>query len=116
MPHCVRQLSHFRKYLEATKEVRAYKGKNVLYFSWEMWLYLMDGKENAAFSAWLSFAQPDVAAERMLEYWRLNPDKKPDAIFIDKDFTNAEKYTEQLNTEKFPVKESELGYILLRPE
>ena len=107
---------NYRKYLEATKEVRAYKGKNVLYFSWEMWLYLMDGKENAAFSAWLSFAQPDVAAERMLEYWRLNPDKKPDAMFIDKDFTNAEKYTEQLNTEKFPVKESELGYILLRPE
>lgn len=107
---------NYQKYLEETKEIRSYKGKNVLYFSWEMWLYLMDSKENAAFSAWLSFAQPDIAVERMLEYWRLNPEKKPDAMFIDKDFTNAEQYMEQLNTEKFPIKECELGYILLRPE
>ena len=108
--------SSYRRYIEGTEEIRTYEGKKVLYFTWEMWLYLMDGKENAAFSAWLSFAQPDVAAERMLEYWRLNPEKKPDAIFIDKDFSDAEEYAEKLNTEKFPVKESELGYILLRPE
>lgn len=107
---------NYEKYMEETEEIRSYKGKKVLYFSWEMWLYLMDSKENAAFSAWLSFAQPDIAVERMLEYWRLNPEKKPDAMFIDKDFTNAEQYMEKLNTERFPMKECELGYILLRPE
>lgn len=107
---------NYQKYLDATQEVRSYKGKKVLYFTWEMWLYLMDSKENAAFSAWLSFEQPDVAVERMLKYWQLNPEKKPDAIFIDKDFTNAEKYTDQLNTEEFPIRENEFGYILLRPE
>lgn len=107
---------NYQKYLDVTQEVRSYKGKKVLYFTWEMWLYLMDSKENAAFSAWLSFEQPDVAVERMLKYWQLNPEKKPDAIFIDKDFTNAEKYTDQLNTEEFPIRENEFGYILLRPE
>lgn len=80
-----------------------------------MWLYLMDSKENAAFSAWLSFAQPDTAAERLLEYWRLNPEKKPDAIFIDKDFSNAKEYVKLLNSESFPVSENETGYIMLRP-
>ena len=107
---------NYDRYIEGTEKIRTYGGQKVLYFSWEMWLYLMDSKENAAFSAWLSFGQPDIAAERILEYWRLNPEKKPDAIFIDKDFANADKYTDQLNTEKLPVTENELGYILLRPE
>lgn len=106
---------NYEKYLSATEDIRDYDGKNVLYFSWEMWLYLMDSKENAAFSAWLSFAQPDTAAERLLEYWRLNPEKKPDAIFIDKDFSNAKEYVKLLNSESFPVSENETGYIMLRP-
>ena len=112
----VAENENYKRYLAATEKVRNYEGKNVLYFSWELWLYMADSKDNAAFSAWLSFTQEDMAAERLLDYWSLHPEKLPDAIFIDKDFINADVYAKALNTENFPVEENDLGYIMLRPE
>ena len=39
---------NYEKYMEETEEIRSYKGKKVLYFSWEMWLYLMDSKRKCS--------------------------------------------------------------------
>ncbi len=67
-----------------TQLIRQQKGK-VLYYSRDTYLYLMDDKEMAAYSAWLAIDY-DYNSEwqRLLSYYQLNPEKLPDCIYLSK--------------------------------
>lgn len=67
-----------------TQLIRQQKGK-VLYYSRDTYLYLMDDKEMAAYSAWLAIDYENNSEwQRLLSYYRLNPEKLPDCIYLSK--------------------------------
>ena len=67
-----------------TQQIRMQEGK-VLYYSRDTYLYLMDDKEMAAYSAWLAIDYENNSEwQRLLSYYRLNPDKLPDCIYLSK--------------------------------
>lgn len=100
--------------LEATEGVRDAEGKSIVYYAHYPWLYLMDEKENGAFSAWMSVGSSDSAIERLLMYWDINPEKIPDVIFIDKDAVGAERAVIELNIADYTVTETDAAYMLTR--
>ena len=98
----------------ATEKVRNAPGDYVLYFSADAWPYLEDSKRCASCSIWLQPRYAVEEAERLLCYWELHPERKPDAIFVSKTMEDAEEAMELINTENFPVEENDRGYVLLR--
>ena len=90
------------------------EGEYVLYFTNATHLYLMDRKKCAAFSTWVSWNALEEETEKLLAYWELHPERKPDAIYIGKDFAYDEALLELLNPEHFPVTEKEYGYTMIR--
>ncbi len=92
----IRTRSHvadtFFKIMEDTAELRSVQNGKVLYFASETYLYLTDSKESASFSAWLSLdnhGNNEIQTEhienelnRLSRYYELNPDKRPDYIYI----------------------------------
>lgn len=94
-----------------TELIRSLDGKNVLYYSLEACLYLMDAKQMAAYSAWLSIS--DNTPERLSLYYELCPDKTPDCIYLSKTAGIApEELLERLALTG-SVTEGELGYTLV---
>lgn len=102
----------YKLMLEATDGVRNAEAKSIVYYAHYPWLYLMDEKENGAFSAWMSVGSSDSAIERLLMYWDINPEKIPDIIFIDKDAVGAERAVTELNIADYRLTETEDAYIL----
>ena len=100
----------------ATEKVRNAPGDYVLYFSDDIWPYLEDTKRCATFNAWMQTEHDVYEAEKLLKYWEIHPEKKPDAIYISKNNGHPEKILEMVNTENFPVEENERGYELVRPQ
>ena len=69
---------------DATQLIRQQEGK-VLYYSRDTYLYLMDDKEMAAYSAWLAIDYENNSEwQRLLSYYQLNPEKLPDCIYLSK--------------------------------
>lgn len=99
------EVDAYKLTLAKTDNIRRADGDNVLYFAWETWLYLADEKDNASFSAWLSLGSPVVAAQRLLKYWELNPNKVPDAIYIEKAYDATGDIAVLLNVANYTVKE-----------
>ena len=67
-----------------TQLIRQQEGK-VLYYSRDTYLYLMDDKEMAAYSAWLAIDYENNSEwQRLLSYYQLNPEKLPDCIYLSK--------------------------------
>lgn len=78
----------WERLLEDTAELRAIKDGNVLYFSTETAMYLSDDKRCSAFSTWISIGdktedEVEAALLRLSDYYDLNPDKRPDYIYVD---------------------------------
>ena len=94
--------------LSNTENTRNAEGKSVLYYCHTPWLYLMDKKENAAFSAWLSINTSDSAVDRLTAYWEVNPDKVPDVIYIDKAYDMTGKVEEKLKLRGYAIKNNEM--------
>lgn len=66
---------------------------SVLFLSESTWLYLACPElRNSAYSAWLSGINDD-SIDRLMKYYKLNPDKLPDVIFAD---TDEEEYADIL--------------------
>ena len=76
----------YYKVMADTQEIRNKDGDYVLYLSDDIWLTLSDQTPTAAFSAWLGFEAPQLAAQRILEYWTLYPEKLPENIYIKGEF------------------------------
>lgn len=100
--------------LDATESVRNADGKTVVYYAHFPWLYLMDEKDNGAFSAWMSVSSSDSAIERLLEYWDINPEKEPDIIYIDKNAVGAERASVDLNVANYTLTETDTAYLLTK--
>lgn len=100
--------------LEYTRPVRQAQGENVLYVCMETWPYLMDSKDNAGYSAWLSLDHAENAAGRLKTYWALHPDKRPDAVYIDKGLDGAEMLLAAIRDDTLHLTENAGGYILLK--
>ena len=100
---------------ESSEKVRNAPGENVLYFAKDCWLYLEDEKHCASYSLWLQVGYTVEEAERLAAFWEINPEKKPDAIYISTEI-DAEKVIEILNTENFPVEKNDRAYIMIREE
>lgn len=94
--------------LSNTENTRNADGKSVLYYCYNPWLYLMDKKENAAFSAWLSVNTSDSAVDRLTAYWEINPDKVPDVVYIDKAYDMTGKVEEKLRLRDYAIKNNEM--------
>lgn len=78
----------WERLLADTTELREIKKGNVLYFSTETAMYLSDDKGCSAFSTWISIGdktedEVKAALLRLSDYYALNPDKRPDYIYVD---------------------------------
>ncbi len=80
------------------------------------WCYLSaDPMEYAAFSAWMS-GENQAALDRLEAYYRLNPDKVPDYIYLAKNalFDDPEAIVAAALAQGYTLEESELSYYLAR--
>lgn len=108
------ELYDYNALYESTQIAREAEGESVMYYTDMPFVYLMDEKENAAFSAWLSLSRGDSAIDRQLEYWIINPEKVPDVIYIEKKAVGAERAVNELNIANYSVTETETAYLLTR--
>lgn len=89
---------------KAVTESEAYRNaKSVLFLSEKTWLYLLEPKQIASYSAWLSGVS-EASIERLALYYGLHPDKKPDCIFLPDDRENyLPLVKEKLVSDDIPV-------------
>lgn len=98
--------------LEDTAPVRNLDAENVLYLTADSWLYLADAKKSSSYSGWISPEFPEDSVSRLLEYWEINPEKKPDVIYIDQFFPGSSESLERLNIGNRNYIETQRGYII----
>lgn len=104
----------YQAVLADTAAMRQEEGNYSLYFSDDIWLMLGDKKPTAAYSAWLGFEAPELSAKRVLEYWRLYPEKLPENIYVKKEFYYG--YRESFYGESLVPLFAALGYDLREGE
>lgn len=99
--------------LEDTKLIREHEG-NVLYYTPDTYLYLMDSKKMAAYSAWLSISGKNHSElDRLVQYYELCPEKLPDCIYLSQGAGIApEAVLEKLGLEA-EIISGQLGYTML---
>lgn len=85
----------------------------VLILSKRTWLALENRGRLAQYSAWLSGIGENTL-DRLNEYYRLNPDDKPEYVYICKDEAEAYNYDAQILTSGtgYKISESELAYLI----
>ena len=98
------------------EKVRQAEGDYVLYFSDDSWPYLEDTKRCSAYTSWMQTENDIYMAEKLLKYWEIFPEKKPDAIYVTKNNEHPLEVIEIVNTENFPVEENDRGYEMVRPK
>ncbi len=74
--------------------------KKTLFFTSKSWVYLVDGFENTSYSPWIWNVDHNTI-EKFKSYYEINPNKKPDVVYID-----------YLNTE-FAVDWESYGYAIV---
>lgn len=86
---------------------------NVLILSNKTWFSLEYCGTTAQYSAWLSRIG-DVTVQRLEEYYSLNPDKKPQYVYICKDEAENMGYISAIekNKEKMNIVESDYSYVI----
>lgn len=89
------------------------KNDKVLILSERTWLALENRGRLSQYSAWLSGIGENTV-KRLNEYYKLNPDDKPDYVYICKDEAKEEKYDVKkwANENHCKLEESELAYII----
>ena len=61
--------------------------RKTLFFTSRTWLYLVDGFENCSYSSWI-WNISEETVKRFEAYYEINPDKKPEIVYID--YVNAD--------------------------
>lgn len=102
--------------MEDTEAVRNFNAENVMYLSADSWLYLADTKKSSSYSSWISPQYPENSVDKLLEYWRIHPERKPDIIYIDKYYPNSAESLERLNVNNREYIEAQRGYIVYNKE
>lgn len=78
-------------------EVKGIEGKRVLYLTDEVWMMLVNENENAAYSGWLGRMMYDgeVILKRLQDYYRRNPHKVPELIFLEERYDQLLSYFDE---------------------
>lgn len=78
-------------------EVKGIEGKRVLYLTDEVWMTLVNENENAAYSGWLGRMMYDgkVILKRLQDYYRRNPHKVPELIFLEERYDQLLSYFDE---------------------
>ena len=69
--------------LENLKILDEYDAKSVLFLSKKTWYYLNTDYDISTYSAWIA-GVTEHSVKRLEAYYKLNPDKKPDVVYVDK--------------------------------
>ena len=72
--------------VEDTDKIRMQTEGYCLYLSDDVWLLLTDKKPSAAYSGWLGYEYPEDSAKRLVDYWKLRPEKLPENIYVKDEF------------------------------
>lgn len=63
------------------------ENRSILFLSKNTWYYLVfENYTNSSYSAWLSGVN-DASLERLEEYYTINPEKTPELIYVESDYT-----------------------------
>ena len=78
-------------------EVKGIEGKRVLYLTDEVWMSLVNENENAGYSGWLGRMMYDgeVILKRLQDYYRRNPHKVPELIFLEERYDQLLSYFDE---------------------
>lgn len=107
-------------YSRISGELQYYKTRPVgrlLILNERTWCWLAaDPMEYATFSAWIS-GENQTALDRLDTYFRVNPDKVPDYIYLskDSDFEDPEAILAAAQARGYALTETELSWYLERP-
>ena len=78
------------------KKLKNYDVENVLYFSNNTWCYLVGDYNMSTYSAWISGVR-EHSITRLKSYFEINPEKKPDVVYVDKENESfAKSFCDQL--------------------
>lgn len=87
---------------------------NLLILSERTWMYLSADMQYGTFSAWLSGEKPNTIT-RLKNYYKLNPDKKPEYIYVPGDSKwNMDWLLPALKKMGYSSGKTERGYVLKR--
>ena len=100
----------YRQDLQDASAIREHTNiKSILFFSEKTYMYLCAEKENAAYSAWLSGCT-EKTVQRLEAYYALVPEKIPDAIYIDQNYT---QFQDMFLTDEYESQALNSGAVLL---
>ena len=100
-----------KKYRRLYQDVRQLNHQRTLFLSEQIWMYLVNENENAAYSGWL-WRVNSYAMNRLKEYYATRPGKEPEVIFLEKEFKKMLKY---FDPEDFRIEKLESGNYLITP-
>ncbi len=82
------------------EEIKAYKPEGALFFARDNWPYMAGGLKCASYSPWLQNEIDDFAVVTLLKYYAMDGSRKPDIIYIDKDYKEyADRLLKELDYE-----------------
>lgn len=94
--------------LEDVREIEERGHEKLLFLSVETACYIEGGFENCGYSSWLSGVTENTMA-RLRQYWALNPEKLPEAIYTEKEYyERVEPFAKELGLN---ATELEYGYL-----
>lgn len=101
-----------RKYYEDIEPILQEENKSVLYFSYKIWPYMCGENEMGSYSGWLAGVNENSYA-RLVEYYKINPEKIPDFIYLDAYYPwvneNYQRVADELG---YHVEQGNCGYLL----
>ncbi len=101
-----------RKYYLDIQPILEDEDKSVVYFSFKIWMYMCGENEIGAYSGWLAGAN-ETSYARLLEYYKINPHKVPDYIYLDGAYPWAnENYQKVADELGYSVEKKDCGYLL----
>ena len=105
--------SNFNKFKIDFDRCNFTRGDEILILSARTWLSLENKGGAAQYSAWLSGIDR-ITIERLNEYYSLNPDKKPNYVYICKDEVQKYNYDvkEWAEENKCKLRETDSSYVI----
>lgn len=104
---------HFEKYLNDIREKDISQDDNILMLTQQTWLYLCLDTPLAQYSSWLSGIN-DKTFERLKVYYEINPEKRPDKIYVEKEEAEEKDVKLWADKNNYQLQVSKVSYFLER--
>ena len=102
-----------KEYHQAYQAVKNVDDTKFLLLSNMTWMYLNNRNENSSYSVWLMISwEREGVLDRLETYYQMHPEKRPEVIFIEKQFDFLLDYVDLRDYEIAPL---EGGHYLLYP-